>query len=297
MLAEIVLARIWTGPWGWHVGPLPLPPFRPDRLFTVALVLLLAAVITAPAFRRAWSRGDPLVFFGVAVVVLWLFALGPEPEWSTPWHGITYGPYWLFMHVPGVNAIRVPARVWLPALLCLAMMAGYGTIAVSRRYRRWPRLTVAGLTLLIVAEGSFAAGTVEVPSPMRPGVIPEGAVVLDQPLRAGFANAVPQYRAVLGGYRTINGYSGYEPAFFDPLRNAIAEMRPGALDGYRRAGDLYVIIRPGIERSVDRWITSLQGANHLYDVGDARIYRLPRVSSGASIVNPRAALDTRPGDH
>jgi len=270
---------------------LPLPPFRPYRVFTVALVLCLAGVAATSAFRRAWSRRDPVVFLGAAVVALWLLALGPEPEWSTPWRAIAYGPYWLLMQLPGVDAIRVPARAWLPAVLCLAMLAGYGTVALLRRYPRRPRVMIAGLALLIVTEGSFAAGAVEVPQPMPPGVIPEGAVVLDLPIDLGFDNAGahnagPQYRAVLGGYRTINGYSGYQPAHFDPSRHAIADMRPDALDEYRRAGDLYVIIRPLLEQPVADWIPTLPGAAHLLDVGDARIYRLPATgvpSQGARI--------------
>jgi hypothetical protein len=278
VLTAIVLARVWTGPWGWHIGPLPLPPFRPYWVFTVASLLGLAGAATTSAFRRAWSRRDPVVFFGVAVVALWLLALGPLPEWSTPWRAIAYGPYWLLTQLPGAGAIRVPARAWLPAVLCLAMLAGYGTAALLRRYPRRPRLMVAGLALLIVAEGAFAAGAVDVPQPMPRGIIPEGAVVLDLPIDPGFGNAGPQYRAVIGGYRTINGYSGYQPAHFDPLRHAIADMRPDALDEYRRAGDLYVIIRPLLEQPVADWIPSLPGAAHLRDVGDARIYRLPQLA-------------------
>jgi hypothetical protein len=224
------------------------------------------------------------VFLAVAVVALWLLALGPMPEWSTPWRAIAYGPYYLLMQLPGVDAIRVPARAWLPAILCLAVLAGVGASAVVRRYPRCPRLILAALVVSIATEGWFFASSVAVPLPMRPGIIPEGAIVLDLPSDEGYANAVPQYRAVLGGYRTINGYSGYEPAFFNPLRHAIADLRPDALDEYRRLGDLYVIIRPGLEPPVARWIASLPGAEHLFDVGDARIYRLARLLVGGNRV-------------
>ena len=49
VLTAIVLARVWTGPWGWHIGPLPLPPFRPYRLFSVAAILLLGGVALTDA--------------------------------------------------------------------------------------------------------------------------------------------------------------------------------------------------------------------------------------------------------
>ena len=96
-------------------------------------------------------------------------------------------------------------------------------------------------------------------------------------MEQGYVNAVPQYRAVLGGYRTIDGYSGYEPPHFDPFRHALAEMRPGALDSYRRSADLYLIIRPGANGNVTRWLTTQSGTEHLFDVDDARIYRMARL--------------------
>ena len=199
VLTAIVLARVWTGPWGWHFGPLPLPPFRPYRLFSVAAILLLAGVLLTDACRRAWSSRDVVLFYAVAVVALWLVALGPEPEWSTPWRALAFGPYRLLMELPGVSSMRVPARAWLPAVLSLAMLAGFGAASVLRRYPHHARTVLVLLALLIVTEGWFADGTRDVPRPMREGAIPEGAVVLDLPMEQGFWNAVPMYRAVVGG--------------------------------------------------------------------------------------------------
>jgi hypothetical protein len=282
VLTAIVLARVWTGPWGWHFGPLPLPPFRPYRLFSVAALLLLAGVLLTDACRRAWSSRDVVVFYAVAVVALWLLALGPEPEWSTPWRALVFGPYRLLIELPGAQSIRVPARAWLPAVLSLAMLAGCGAASVLRRYPRHARMVLVGLALLIVTEGWFFDGTMAAPRPMRQGAIPEGAIVLDLPMDEGFANAVPQYRAVVGRYRAINGYSGYQPAHFYPLRRAIADLRPDALDEYRRLGDLYVIVRPGLEPLVARWVVSLPGAEHLFDLDAAKVYRLPQLLVGGN---------------
>ncbi|MSO82170.1 MAG: hypothetical protein EXQ53_02580, partial [Acidobacteria bacterium] len=276
MLTAIVLARVWTGPWGWHFGPLPLPPFRPYRLFSLAALLLVAGVLRTDAFRRAWSRRDVVVFYALAVVVLWLLALGPEPEWSTPWRALAFGPYRLLIEVPGVRSIRVPARAWLPALLSLAVLAAFGAAWVLRQYPRYARTLLVAGTLLIVTEGWSYDGTMAVPGPMRREAIPAGAVVLDLPMEEGFANAVPQYRAVVGGYRTVNGYSGYQLAHVYPLRRAIADLQPDALDTYRRRDDLYVIVRPGLDPLVTRWVASLPGAEHLFDLDAAKVYRLPR---------------------
>ncbi|MBI4263486.1 MAG: hypothetical protein HY657_03840 [Acidobacteria bacterium] len=277
-ITVVALARVWTGPFSWHVGPLPLPPFRPYFLFTVAALLALASVALTAWFRRGWLQRDPMLFYASAAVIVWLLALGPEPEWSTPWRALWVGPYRLLMALPGLDSIRVPARAWQLAALCLALLAGAGAAALARRFPRLWRVPVVVLAVAIVAEGWFSEVTVAAPRPMPRGAIPAGALVLDLPVEEGFWGAIPQYRAVLGGYRTINGYSGYEPPHFNPLRHAIADMRPDALAPYR-ADDLYLILRPGEDPAVARWIVTHHGAEHLFELGDAGVYRVPRLGS------------------
>ena len=277
LLALVVLARVWAGPWGWHIGPLPLPGFTPYRVLTIAFVILLGAAVSSQIAHRAWARRDPVVLLAAATGLLWLLSLGPVPEWSPGLQMLATGPYRLLMLLPAVDAIRVPARAWLPAVLCLAALAGFGTRELLRRYPAAATAIVVSLSLMMVAEGWYEADTVQVPRPMRTGTVPRDALVLDLPIEEGFPNAVPQFRAVMGRYRTINGYSGYEPAHFNPLRHAIADVRPGALDSYRSTEDLYVVIRPGVQQGVRDWIRTLPGASHVFDVDNAEIIRLPRL--------------------
>jgi hypothetical protein len=295
VLTVVVLARIWTGPWGWHIGPLPLPPFQPYQLFTVAVVLCVGGLLLTRAFRDAWQRRDTVVFYAVALGFLWFVALGPQPEWSTPWRAIAAGPYRLLMELPGLRTIRVPARAWLPAVLCLAMLAGFGAAWLFQRFAHRRRALVTALAVLIVCEGWFGDRTQAVPRPMRAGAIPAGALVLDLPVEEGLANAIPQYRAVMGGYRTVNGFSGYEPPHFNPLRHAIADVVPHALDAYRRLADLYVVLHPGLD-AIGRWIATTPGADHLFDLGDASVYRLPRLESATrrTVPLPLPRLGDRP---
>jgi hypothetical protein len=166
-------------------------------------------------------------------------------------------------------------------MLCLAVLAAWGLAVVLQRHVRHGLVVLAGAALLIVAEGWFVDRIVEAPLPMRRGVIPEGSTVLDLPIEEGFYNAVPQYRAVMGGYRTINGYSGYLPPHFTPLRHAIADVYPDALDPYRRQGDLYVILRPGVSNALVRWLATRRGAEHLFDLDGATVYRLPQIPGGS----------------
>jgi hypothetical protein len=258
----------------WLHGPLPLPPFRPYRLFTGAALALTASTLLTGPFRRAWAERHLVIGLAALVVVLWLMILGPEPEWSTPWRALISGPYRLLVELPGATSIRVPARAWFPAVLCVAMLAGFGAAELLRARRAAPALA---LVAAIVAEGAFFDGTREAPRPMPRGAIPEGATVLDLPWDEGYQNAVPQFRAVLGGYRTLNGHSGYQPSHVYPLRRAIADLVPGALDAYRLRADLHVIVRPDLEVPVARWIAARAGAEHVFTLEDgARVYRLPQ---------------------
>jgi hypothetical protein len=118
---------------------------------------------------------------------------------------------------------------------------------------------------------------------------------LDLPIEEGFHNALPEYRAVVGGYRTINGYSGYQPPHFQPFRRDLADLVPDALTPYRQFRDLYVIVRPGLQVERARWIATQPGAELLFELGEARIYRLPRFASGASNQPVPLPLPT-PGD-
>ena len=277
LLTLIVLARVWAGPFGWHIGPLPLPPFSPFRLFTLAASMLLVAGMLTQAFRRGWSQRNVVMFYVVAVVVFWLIALGPQPEWSTPWQGLAYGPYYLLLRLPGMQSMRVPARAWLPAVLCLSVLAAFGTAVLLQRFKRHAQILLLMVALLVVYEGWFVDRIVPAPQPMRPGVIPEGAVVMDLPIEEGMHNAIPQYRGIVGGYRTVNGYSGYLPPHFTPLRRAIADLSTAELDAYRRLEDLYVVVREGLPAPMARWIAMQSGAEHLFDIEGGRVYRLPQI--------------------
>jgi hypothetical protein len=97
-------------------------------------------------------------------------------------------------------------------------------------------------------------------------------------LVGGFARA--QSLAVLGEYRVVNGYSGYSPPHHAPLRDALLRHRPQLFQPFRERADLYVIVRPEVEPDFVDWLEAEQGIGRLPDVGDWRVYRLPREGSG-----------------
>ena len=270
-LTLIVLARMWAGDAGWHVGAMALPAFRPYKAFTFAVVLLIAAVCMTERFRAGWSRRDVALFYAVAAVFFWLLALGPEPTWLG--HRIlTYGPYRLFFEFHAPVVVRVSARAWLGALPCLAVLAAFGARFLIDRVPRHPNAFVGTIAVLIAAESWFVAGTKAVPSPMPPGAIPPGATVLDVPLDDAFMNAAAQYRGVRGDYRTINGYSGYDSPPLVRLILAFRARRYELVDTYRQ-GDLYVIVRPDADPSFVQWLGS-RSPDRPSDAAGAAIYHL-----------------------
>jgi hypothetical protein len=260
------------------VGWLP-NTFNEQSLFPGFAILALVAIGLAAAVasreHRTWRR--VVLFYLAAAVVLWTFTLGPEVRWAAVRVPPGYGPYWLLMHVPGVQSIRVPSRAWLPATLCLAVCAGFGAAWLAgRRRSRW---LIAPLAVLIVAEGWFVGPTMQTPTAL-PLYIPPNAQVLDLPISAGYGNADAQHLAVLGNYRVVNGYSGYAPPYFAALRDALAAHRPEAFVPFRRRADLYVVARPDLEPQFVTWLESLHDPQRLIDFGRWKLYRLPRLGNG-----------------
>jgi hypothetical protein len=259
------------------VGWLP-NTFDEQSLFPGFAILALAAIGIAAAIvsreHRAWRR--VVLFYLAAAVVLWAFTLGPEVRWGEVRVPPGYGPYWLLLHVPGVQGIRVASRAWLPATLCLAVCAGFGVAWLAARGRtRW---VIAPFAVLIVAEGWFVGPVMEAPTAL-PLSIPPGAQVLDLPISAGYGNADAQYLAVLGNYRVVNGYSSYGPPYFGELRTALAHHRPEAFVPFRQRADLYVVIRPDVEPQFVTWLDSLHDPQRVVDVGRWKLYRLPRLGN------------------
>ena len=102
-------------------------------LQTLAVAVLLAVVAFAfhPSIRAGWARRSALAFYTLGGVAMWLFSLGPAPTLMN--QPLLYkAPYAWLMLVPGVEGVRVPARFWVLATLCLAVACA---VAGGRRQR------------------------------------------------------------------------------------------------------------------------------------------------------------------
>lgn len=119
-----------------------------------ALVLLALGAWRVPRARRWLALG----------LCFWLLAWdpGPDPE------GWLSG---LYRRLPGLDMLRVPARAWPYAWLCLSLVAGAGAAALARG-GRGGRLALGGAGLLLAFE------LCAVPYPMAPWRVPKAVLAL-----------------------------------------------------------------------------------------------------------------------
>ena len=98
-------------------------------------------------------RPIALLYAGIGTAAL-VLTLGPEP---TAWGQrlLSSGPYdWLLAVVPGLDGLRVPARMAVVVYLALAVLAAIGMVAVvTRLSQRLGVIVVVLVSAVLVAEG------------------------------------------------------------------------------------------------------------------------------------------------
>ena len=194
-----------------------------------------------------------LVAAGAVSVVL---ALGPEVA------GVTMPFRFFYDHVPGFDGIRVASRLAVPGLLALAVLAGVGLAAVTRRRGS------AFVALTAVAVGGFLL--LELAAPITHATLPtdhatlavyealkrkpEGAVmelpIVDTGIQNGpawaFVEAPRMVYSTTDWKPRFNGYSGDFPdEYVSDLRQLNAFPAPDALAAARRLRIRYVVLHLG----------------------------------------------------
>jgi hypothetical protein len=270
----------------------------------------LAAALVSTAVLHALLRRFSEVprtlasvpFFGWALVAAALLALGPRIEAGG--QPLGQGPYaWLLALVPGLDGLRVPARLLMLVALCLAVLAGLGAAAfVSGRLPRLRRATVVVAVFAVLAE-SWA-----VPMPLNLPVAPAGPLSPVRRLETGsrvgplysmiarlpdpvvlieFPFGEPAYEIqamfYAGSHRRplVNGYSGFFPESYlgraAVLARAPTDWRRAA-DALTGSGATHALVHEGAfrdnrGREISLWLDSL-GARLEAQDGTDRLYRL-----------------------
>lgn len=272
-----LLLMLLIGPWRITVLGLPIVLDSVDKPLSEALVFLAALGLTSRVVVSACNRGAVFAFYVLAVLVVWILTLGPFPTFNRqPF--MVYAPYFWLLQLPGFDALRVPARFWMVAVLCLSMAASlaFGRVAPVRG--RW-RALVTGL----VAAGMLADGwttrlaTVDVPS--RSPILERAASgpVIELPLGNPENDTAAMYRSMYHGRPVANGYSGYAPPHYPALVFGLETADHAVLAELARLDVRDVLVNHAADRDggAARFVASYSGVAHVVSDEAATLYRLP----------------------
>jgi len=242
LYATIAASVWWFGPWTFETGPLHMSASTVVKPVLVSVFSALIALALPPGARLAARRVSTLSFYLFSTVLMWLLSLGPRLRVMD--RSIGYdGPYTWVMLLPGGDGLRVPARFWMVAVLCLAAVIAVFLAELTKRHgSTFTRMAVPLMAVLVLADGWVSA----IPAQPLPPDVPNPAALVGRTvlnLPAGdYPDIAAQYRAVRGGWHAVNGYSGFLPPYYPILVNASNEDVPGILDAFVPYGDIDVVV-------------------------------------------------------
>ncbi len=280
-----------------------------DALFPGLIVLGLAAWGLARGRGRArWS------YLALAVVAL-LLSLGPR-LYLAP--GRPAGPdlplpyAWLYYLLPGFKALRAPVRFDVLLSLSLAVLSGYGLLALGAQTqvavlaRRWPGrrrlLAAAGLLLVALEVAVWPAARVE-PVPVGRQVPAVYRWLAEQPAGSGsailelpmaFTPGGPQldyqYLSAYHWWPTPDGYSGFVPPAHGqvvyemerfPSERAVSLLQALGVEFVVLHGDR---LPAGRLAAIDAALPGVPGLAPVADFGQDRVLRVaPRAFDPAAL--------------
>ena len=274
------------------MGPFRFEPFgirvmsvsNPIRPLTYSLVLAFGLALTSPGLRRVYVTRSVVAFYAIAAFITWLFSLGPSPTLMGK-SLIVGGPYALLMSLPGFNSLRVPARFWMVTTLCLAVIAA---IVFDKLAARLGRNRVAATIVVVLGALAdtwmSAMPLADTPKPFR-ALECAGATaspIVELPLGDPYDDVAAMYRQMSHHRPLVNGYSGYFPPHYSPLRFGLTMREPDMLTALASRGVTEVIVDRRRDRAGkwDQYVESHPSARQVCTEGDQTLYRLAPVVSG-----------------
>jgi len=211
----------------------------------VTLLLLLLAGLTGkgwlapkvPATSGASHRERaPLGFFVTAAGLMWMLSLGPAPKVAGTAIGVP-GPYAILALLPGFDGMRVPARLWMVAVMCLAAAAA---LVIARIHNPRTRriaivISVAGLLL-----DAWPRAFPIVAAPGMRVTASQARARLGLPLHE--TETETMYGAIAQRRPVFNGYSGYAAPQHAALRDLLEQRDRRILDRLAGAEPIEVIV-------------------------------------------------------
>jgi hypothetical protein len=244
----------------------------------LACLSVLAAILVSAPVRRALRDRSVAAFYGLAALLLAILALGPTIRLfgARIWYKAPYA--WL-LGLPGFDAVRVPARLWLLVVLCLAIVLAIGLARFGRERPR-QRLATALLVCVGLVGESWMRALPLWPVPDRVAALEARASstpVVELPLGATDAETAAMYRGIYHHAPVVNGYSGHFPPAYLMLRTALQHDDAAALLPLLEISPLEAVIDRR-NRDAARWTALVEQAGGTFDTssGPYRLYYLDR---------------------
>lgn len=270
----VILVLLISGPFMFELGPLRVQASTFRKPIQLVLLTVGLALVLSPGVRAMARQSRVMGFYILAAFVTWTLALGPMTSFmGNP--GIP-GPYYLLMSLPGVESLRVPARFWLMTTICLSVVVGLVVAELIRgRSRRLATIAVALVGLAVLSDG-WVGGirAAELPPPVPGAERLAGATVLEAPVDPTFRDIQSVFRAVKGGWKAVNGYSGWGPSYYNALAGAGRAESDHMLTPFQQLGELYVLVAQDAPR-LRTLIEQQPGVTRLASNSTQTLYRLP----------------------
>ena len=260
--------------WGWlHASVSSESEQFPGLV--VLLLLVAGAVRRKPgqsSFPVAGQSGlSSFSFYAMAALLMWLLSLGPEPRMAGTAIGVP-GPYAILAMLPGFDGIRVPARFWMLAVMCLATASALVVAGIEsvRARRLVAAVAVAGL---LMDAWPRAYPIVSVP-PMR--VTGSTARVrLGLPFHE--TQTETMYGAIAEGKQVFNGYSGYAAPQHAALRDLLEHRDPRILPRLAASEPIEVIVESAgdADGQWNAYVRSQPRARQIHAEADWTAYEIP----------------------
>jgi hypothetical protein len=270
--------------WGW----LPSAPTAESELFPgITMVAVICAGAVLARKRPAIGTRSPAGFYAVAALACWLLSLGPWPAFRGHQVGVP-GPYALLMWTPGFSGVRVPARFWMLAILCLTIVA---SLAIARlRGTGARRVLICAAIIGVLADGwprEFVLASA--PAIRRTDAGAAARLVLPVP--------ETEAEAMLGGLAVdtpvFNGYSGYVAPQHHALIDLLEREDPAILDRIAAAQTIEVVVEHRLD-SDRRWRRFLETYPAATVIGDAPDWSAYLIRPTGAIAPP--GPDGRPSE-
>jgi hypothetical protein len=291
--------------FSFALGPIDIRVLSLARSLRIAGLAGVGLLALSPR-ARAFARGAPrsaVGFFAAALLVAFALSLGPsvtvgDARLSDGWY------LYLYQHVPGFDGLRVPARMAMVVVLCLAVLSGLGAARLARAWPRAKPLVWAGCVAFLV-EATAAPIAVNViydevglrrpPARVETGArvppvyrylasLDPRAVIIEFPFGDPGYDLRYMYYSTFHWRPLVNGYSGGFPPWWQKLRNLYRwpfENPAEAFDLLTNHGVTHVVVHEEAfgdagGPSVSQWLRS-SGATEVAAFGDAKVFALGSV--------------------